>query len=142
MGTRIHAYLPDEIPGLCDTQSSHKIIGIEEMDFFEVPENRQAILERENYECFYCKTKLTADNYLMEHVISRPVGDNSYRNIVASCRACNNKKGSLEAVSFTRNLYRSNLISQDEFKEVVNKIEILKNGELKPFLDKKQNNTT
>lgn len=102
VGTRIHAYLPDEIPGLCDTPTNDEIIDIEEMDFFEVPENRQAILKRENHECFYCKAILTANNSLMEHVVSRPIGDNSYRNIVASCRSCNNKKGSLEAMSFVR----------------------------------------
>ncbi|WP_251358551.1 HNH endonuclease [Kangiella sp. TOML190] len=134
MGTRIHAYLPEEIPELCDGHSSEQIIDIEDMDFFEDVENRQAILEREKHECFYCRAKLTADNYIMEHVVSRPAGDNSYRNIVASCRTCNNKKGPIDAASFVRSLYRENLLSQDEFKQVLEKLEMLKKGELQPIV--------
>lgn len=131
-GTRIRPFLPCEIPGLLSEKQEDTKIDLEEMDFFEVPENRELILDRENHECFYCKASLNGENYIMEHVISRPQGNNSYRNIVASCRSCNNKKGSDEVTVFLRNLYRENLLSQEEFSEVLAKLERLKNGELKP----------
>ena len=70
----------------------------------------------------------------MEHVVSRPKGTNSYRNIVASCRTCNNKKGPEEVSAFLRNLYRENLLSQEEFQEVLDKLEKLRNGELQPLI--------
>ena len=43
---------------------------IEEMDFFEVPENRALILEREEHRCFYCLRALTNESYVIEHVLS------------------------------------------------------------------------
>ena len=134
-GTRVRPYLPSEIPGLLENETEGQSLDIEEMDFFEVPENRELILERENYTCFYCRASLNRDNYIMEHVVSRPEGDNSYRNIVASCRTCNNKKGSDEVTVFLRNLYRGNLLNQEEFDEVLLKLEKLKNGELKPIIN-------
>jgi len=134
MGTRIHASLPEEIPGLCKIEEESILIDIEDMDFFEASENRQLILERENHECFYCKAKLNSENYIMEHVISRPEGTNSYRNIVASCRTCNNKKGPEEVSAFLRSLYREGLLSQEEFQEVLAKLEQLKNGALQPVV--------
>ena len=134
MGTRIHAYLPEEISGLCLLPEEPQEIDIEKIDFFEVKENRQLILDRENHECFYCKAKLNSENYIMEHVVSRPNGANSYRNIVASCRSCNNKKGAEEVSVFLRGLYRVNLLSQEEFQEILKKLEKLKNGELQPIV--------
>jgi hypothetical protein len=52
----------------------------------------------------------------MEHVASRPVGDNSYRNVVAACRNCNNHKGQDSAEDHLRALHRSGYLSASEFK--------------------------
>jgi len=134
LGTRIHAYLPEEVPSLCKIESENTQIDIEDMDFFEVAENRKFILKRESHKCFYCKAKLNSENYIMEHIISRPKGTNSYRNIVASCRTCNNKKGAEEVSTFVRILYRENLLSQEELQDVMAKLEKLKNGELQPIV--------
>jgi len=68
----------------------------------------------------------------MEHVISRPNGDNSYRNIVAACRSCNNKKDDLLAEDFLRTLYRNSLLSEDELKDRLDYLTKLKRGELRP----------
>ena len=102
------------------------------MDFFNNQELRKKILERDNYKCFYCFKKLNSENYVLEHVISRPTGNNSYRNLVASCRTCNNKKDKLNVNNFLRNIYRDNLISAEELNAITEQLENLKNGLLKP----------
>lgn len=132
-GQLIQVFLPHEIKGIVSKSTIEKLeIDIEEMDFFEVHDNRQKILERDNWICFYCYKKLTSEGYVLEHVVSRPEGKNTYRNLVASCRTCNNKKDKLEVTTFLRNLYREDIISENEFQEVLSNLEKLKNGELKP----------
>ena len=48
-GTRIRLNLPSEIPGLVTTAAECAPLSIEEMDFFNVPENRVLILERDKH---------------------------------------------------------------------------------------------
>ena len=91
-GRRIHLKLPREVPGVVSERIDAVPISLDEMDFFEVPENRVLILEREKHRCFYCLREINSDTHVMEHVVSRPEGNNSYRNIVAACRECNNRK--------------------------------------------------
>ena len=102
------------------------------MDFFAVPENRELILEREGHACFYCLRRLNADNYVMEHVSSRPHGGNGYRNIVAACRECNNRKNDMSVEDFLRMLYRETMLNAADFQERLDKLTRLANGELKP----------
>ena len=109
-------------------------VDIEELDFFETVEYREKILDRDNRKCFYCLKSLSKDGYVIEHVVSRPEGNNSYRNLVASCRTCNNKKDNLLAHDFVRRLYRDHIISDTDLTSVTDKLEKLKNGELKPSL--------
>ena len=130
-GARIRLVLPAEIPGVVlagdlgppDTAAE---------DFFEVVENRTRILIREGRRCFYCLRHLTADNYVIEHVVSRPVGDNSYRNVVASCRQCNNRKGSSTVEDWLRTLYREGFLDAGAFQDRLSHLERLQPGELKP----------
>jgi len=131
-GTRICPYLPHEIGGLIEGAEIPTIQTLEEMDFFDIPENRELILAREQYQCFYCRAKLTKNNYVIEHVISRPAGDNSYRNVAAACRQCNNRKGPSDVKEYLRTLYREGFLTSDEFKDRLSHLEILRNGELKP----------
>ena len=131
-GRRIKLFLPHEISGIIPEKIEEKILDLEEMDFFEIEENRKMILVRERWRCFYCMCKLNNNNFVMEHVVSRPNGNNSYRNIVAACRSCNNKKDNLLAENFLRTLYRNSLISVVELKDRLDFITKLKRGELKP----------
>jgi len=131
-GTRVHPFLPYEINGLIEKEEKQIAQTLEEMDFFEVSENRDYILARENHKCFYCQAKLNQSNYVIEHVISRPAGDNSYRNVVAACRQCNNRKGSSEVKDYLRTLYRDGFLPSDEFEERLSHIELLSSGKLKP----------
>jgi len=134
-GRRFRLMLPHEIPGVIPPPELQlPPLDIEEMDFFEMPENRALILEREQHHCFYCLRALTAENYVMEHVVSRPTGNNGYRNVVAACRECNNRKNDSIAEDYLRGLYRESFLSADELQERLLKLGRLKNGELKPVL--------
>jgi hypothetical protein len=136
-GRRLKLFLPSEIPGIAISQKAEAIkLRLEEIDFF-LPENRAAILKRDGNICFYCRRKLDAHNYVIEHVVSRPEGDNSYKNLVSACRACNNHKkgGAGSSEEFLRSLYRDGLLSEKEIKERINALENLRNGLLIPCID-------
>lgn len=132
LGTRLRVALPAEIPGLIPDPQHVVLASSESADFFNVAENRARILEREGHRCFYCLRQLTADNYVIEHVVSRPDGDNSYKNVVAACRRCNNRKGTLEAEGHLRELYREALLGSEEFQERIGALTQLREGLLKP----------
>ena len=136
-GSKIRLYLPHEIAGLIPPQStSSESMSIEEADFFNVPDNRLTILRREDSKCFYCRRDLDSNNYVIEHVVSRPEGDNSYRNIVAACRNCNNRKNDISAEDYLRTLYHESFLSSEELEDRIKALSLLKNGELKPTFTK------
>jgi len=43
------------------------------------------------FECFYCKTKLTVDTCIYDHLNDKR-WDNRLENLVLACQSCNNKK--------------------------------------------------
>lgn len=133
-GTRLRLRLPDEIAGVIPAVTSPVPPDIESLDFFEIQANRLAILRRETERCFYCLRTIDAATYVIEHVTSRPEGNNSYRNVVAACRGCNNRKGRIPASDFLRGLYREGLLSADELQARIEALGRLQNGELKPTL--------
>jgi hypothetical protein len=131
-GRRISVKLPTEIPGIMPELVVPLPVDLETEDFFVVEENRARILEREGHRCFYCLRKLANDNHVIEHTISRPVGDNSYRNVVASCTECNNRKDASSADDWLRTLYREGLLDAATFQERQTHLERLREGGLKP----------
>lgn len=133
-GTRIRLQLPDEIPGVILDPPEVMPMDLEEMDFFEVPENRAAIVEREAWQCFYCLRILDRNNYVIEHVVSRPNGNNSYRNVVAACRVCNDRKGSTAVGDFLRLLYRQGYLAEGELEKRLEGVRLLQAGEIKPHI--------
>jgi Zn-finger protein len=133
-GTRVRFFLPHEIPGVIPVAAPETTLDLEQMDFFTVAENRKLILEREGQQCFYCLASLNSENHVIEHVVSRPNGNNSYRNVVASCRQCNNRKSAETAEDFLRTLYREGLLSSEDFKARLSHLERLRAGELRPAL--------
>jgi hypothetical protein len=133
-GTRIHIMLPAEIPDIVPLTAKTSELDIEEMDFFSVPKNRDAILKREGHKCFYCLRLLNTSNYVIEHVSPRETGGNGYRNVVAGCQVCNNRKNDLPVDDFLRVLYREGLLSADELTNRTKALERLRAGELKPAL--------
>jgi hypothetical protein len=131
-GTRVKIILPSEMPGLIQAPPTVAEMDIEQQDFFSVPDNRKRILEREKWRCFYCLAKLDENNHVIEHVLSRPKGGNSYRNVVAACRRCNNMKGALVVEDFLRTLYREGVLSGDELSARIPLLAKLRAGALRP----------
>lgn len=138
-GRRIRLKLPSEIPGVIPQPAAEPSpLTLEEMDFFEIPDNRALKLEREGNCCFYCLRALTPESHVIEHVVSRPAGDNSYRNVVAACRECNNRKNDSTAEDYVRALYRESFRNAAELQDKLTKLAKLRSGELKPILQSKQ----
>lgn len=131
-GTRIHLRLPSELEGLIPVTELETKVSLGEMDFFVNPQHRELILLREGGKCFYCARVLNSSNYVIEHVASRPAGDSSYRNVVAACLNCNNRKGDAEVEEFIRGLYRDGYLSPEDFDRLVANIKLLRNGDLRP----------
>src|ERR1035437_3805201 len=116
-GRLLRLNLPSEIPGIIPLPAQESEVDIEVMDFFNVSSNRLLLLKRENYKCFYTLQKLDKDNFIVEHVVSRPAGNNSYRNCVAASREANNKKGATSAEDYLRRLFRESYLSESEFQD-------------------------
>lgn len=131
-GRALRLRLPHEIVGIIPPEPTVVETDLEAMDFFSVPENRLLLLKREDYRCFYTLQKLDESNFVVEHVVSRPAGSNSYRNCVAASREANNKKGATSAEDFLRRLYREGFLSDAEFQDRLHHLALLKAGELKP----------
>lgn len=134
-GRVLRLHLPSEIPGLIPKQVADVARDIEIMDFFNDPQNRLLILKREHSRCFYTLEELDHSNFVIEHVVSRPTGNNSYRNCVAASREANNKKGATSAEDFLRRLFREGYLNESEFQDRQLALVQLKSGALKPPLD-------
>ncbi len=133
-GRALKLYLPSEILGVVQEVLPEVVLDLEEMDFFTVPENRLLLLKREEFRCFYTLQSLDESNFVVEHVVSRPEGNNSYRNLVAASREANNKKGATSAEDFLRRLFRDGYLNEGEFQDRLYKLARLKAGELKPSI--------
>ena len=68
-------------------------------------------------------------------MFSRPLGNNSYRNLVAASREANNKKGNSSAEDFLRRMYRDGYLNEQEFLGQLEKLEQLQAGTLKPTVE-------
>jgi len=133
-GRVLRLRLPSEIAGLISEPTPEPELDLEAMDFFDVPENRPLLLKREGYRCFYTLQQLDENNFIVEHVVSRPTGNNSYRNCVAASREANNKKGAMPAEDFLRRLFREGYLSEAEFQDRLHALARLKAGDLRPPL--------
>jgi len=134
MGIRVSVLLPAEIKNCVSVPDYYeKIVDIEQIDFYNDSKYRQSILERENGECFYCFRKITKDNYVLDHLISQVnSGNNSYRNIVATCHECNSTKTGKNGDDFVRLIYRKGIISGTDLENRLLLIEKIKTGEIRP----------
>jgi hypothetical protein len=65
----------------------------EELDYYNIRENRTLIFERDSYQCQYCQKQLTRFTATLDHLT--PVskgGGNDYENLITSCLECNSRK--------------------------------------------------
>lgn len=131
-GRLFKVHLPSEIATLVTPVAPEPALDPETIDFFSVAEHRQMLLERESHRCFYTLKPLTKDSFIVEHVVSRPDGDNSYRNCVAASREVNNKKGASSAEDFLRRLFREGYLNDQEFEDRIEALAQLKAGKLRP----------
>ena len=134
-GRIIRLHIPNEMDGIPPKSKSVTAIDLEKLDFFDDPKNRLAILKREGYRCFYTLKKIDANSFVVDHVVSRPKGDNGYRNVVAASREANNRKGSLLAEEFIRILFREGYLSEQELIGRLQALDALRQGLLKPVLE-------
>jgi len=132
-GMLVEIILPSQMPFLQKVEASLNVTNIEELDFYQDRRLLQTILEREGFKCFYTGRKISKDNCYLDHVTPQAKGgNNSYRNIVASCFDANSMKNDKDADDFIRLLYREELITLVEFNALKNKLLALRNGELAP----------
>lgn len=92
--------IPDEIPICIDIMSKHisttdeTINRDQELDYYNITENRLKIFESDGYKCHYCSKQLTRFSATLDHI--QPVskgGDNSLINLVTACLHCNAGRG-------------------------------------------------
>jgi hypothetical protein len=133
-GTTVLVTLPTQSTYYLDAQAQAEVPQATEIDYFWDEIGRAAILRREKFQCFYCFASLKGVDYVMEHVVSRPAGGNDYKNIVAACQSCNNKKGNETAEDYLRKLRREHRISDEEFDGRVSALDDLRSGRLVPVL--------
>ncbi len=137
--TAVALRLPSEIPGVItkapsktSKTSKRGSPELETIDFTSSPRLRKLILEREGRRCFYCLKKLSETSFAIDRVTAGPGLDQSYRNVVATCRACNNRKGESAAEDLLRVLYREGYVRSDELADRLRALTDLRAGRLKP----------
>ena len=103
------------------------IIAIKGRDFIvrhfdHVPTlTKEMLLGRDGYLCAYCAERFRPDQLDMEHIVPKSKGgDDSWMNLVAACRACNNRKANrtpeaagmkLHYVPYVPNRYEAFILS-------------------------------
>jgi hypothetical protein len=128
----VRVLVPAEIPGVVRRGRRPAPPDLERMDFFHVARNRRLILEREEGRCFYCRRKVNDSSAGYDHVSPRSEAHNGYRNVVACCRRCNNRKGESSGEDLLRVLLRESAIGADLLADRLRALERLRNGELRP----------
>lgn len=65
------------------------------------PPIRERVFARDGFRCVYCGERFPPEELTLDHVEPRMRGgDDSEGNLVAACRGCNTRKGSLAAWAF------------------------------------------
>jgi|TARA_B100000282_G_scaffold88509_1_gene61873 5-methylcytosine-specific restriction endonuclease McrA len=59
-----------------------------------VSAHRREIILRDNNQCQYCSIELPSDKLTLDHIVPKSKGGkNTWDNLVAACKKCNQKKG-------------------------------------------------
>lgn len=98
-GTPYRVFIPDEIEACRKFRAKRKAtepkpeVAENEVDFYNVRENRIKVYERDGYKCFYCTKQLTRFTATLDHVKAvAGGGDNTFDNLVTACLNCNSRK--------------------------------------------------
>lgn len=98
-GTLYRVFTPDEIEACREFRASRvppeprSVVADEEIDHYNIRENRLKVYERDGYKCRYCGKQLTRFTATLDHIT--PIaggGDNSFGNLITSCLGCNSTK--------------------------------------------------
>ena len=114
------------------------VVNLEEENFMRTNALRHTIHAREAGRCFYCLRLLTPPMKCIDHVVPRArSGNNSYRNLVSSCRECNMQKGQCRADDYLRSLFRERKLTERELTarlHALDALDALAAGQLPPPL--------
>ena len=98
-GTLYRVLIPDEIEACrkyrADRNESQLPVEVakDEIDHYNVRENRLKVYERDAYKCRYCGKQLTRFTATLDHVLSVVEGGgNGFDNLVTACLDCNSTK--------------------------------------------------
>ena len=115
--------------------SRTRAVDFDELDFLKHATLRRAIHARERGRCFYCLSRVTLSTRCLDHVVPRAeFGDNSCRNLVSCCQACNVHKRDLPAADFLRSLRRDRRLTDVELAARFRALDALAAGKLRPPL--------
>jgi 5-methylcytosine-specific restriction endonuclease McrA len=91
-GTLYIVNLPKDIPLVAEKIASLIPHDTEE-DYFNDPEKRREIFERDKWICQYCGEKITQENATLDHYVPQRKGDrNNKENLKTCCLLCNSIK--------------------------------------------------
>lgn len=140
-GHVVEVCLPEEIPAAAEINFLRLLRenDLEEVDFLQNEELREAIHAREGGRCFFCLRRVTPEGRCLDHVVPRvQMGRNSYRNLVSSCLECNSQKGERSAADFLRWIFREGKLTTAELKGQLRALEALAAGKLRPEVETRQ----
>lgn len=113
--------IPDEIESCLKFRAkriateSRPEVAANDIDYYNVRENRIKVYERDRYKCRYCEKQLTLFTATLDHVT--PVaggGDNSFENQWTACLGCNSRKHRQLIGDFLAETDRYNLGRKDQ----------------------------
>ncbi len=91
-GTLYKIKFPNEIPIVIEKLSMTTTVDINP-DYFNDPEKRNEIFERDDWTCFYCGDRVTSDNATLDHYNPQHLGgSHSKENLKTCCLTCNSVK--------------------------------------------------
>ena len=113
--------------GLQSLSRASSIVAIKGKDFIvrhfdQLPTlTKEMLLARDRYLCAYCAQRFRFEQLDMEHIVPRSKGgEDSWMNLVAACKACNNRKANgtpeaagmkLHYVPYVPNRYEAFILS-------------------------------
>tara|TARA_B100000212_G_C27354201_1_gene525066 strand:- start:757 stop:1290 length:534 start_codon:yes stop_codon:yes gene_type:complete len=69
--------------------------------------HRREIILRDNNQCQYCSKQLSSEKLTLDHIIPKSKGGkNTWDNLVAACKKCNQKKGNKTLIEANMKLIR------------------------------------
>ncbi len=90
-GTLYEILLPTQIPLVIEKLITPQTQ--EDLDYYNDPEKRKVLYERDNWVCQYCGEKVTLDNVTLDHFIPQTKGGKHYKeNLRTACLICNSIK--------------------------------------------------